>query len=104
MAHLQSGEIRTVRRLGLLHIQAEVFNPTDQDQQLTYRFKWFDEAGLVLGEEAWKPVVVHRKQKQYLQTVAPSPQVADFKIEMFNPEHNTPDDISSTPVRRSDNP
>ncbi|MBF0161774.1 MAG: YcfL family protein [Magnetococcales bacterium] len=90
MLDLQPGEIRVVRRNHLLHVQAEIINPTLQDQQISYRFRWVDAAGFVLDEEPWKPLLLHGKQRQYIRTVAPSPKAEDFRIEMHSPNNSTP--------------
>ena len=90
MLDLQPGEIRVVRRNNLLNVQAEVTNTTVKDQQMSYRFRWLDAAGFVLDEEAWKPLLLHGKQRQYIRTVAPTPQAVDFRIEMHSPNNTTP--------------
>ncbi|MBF0402244.1 MAG: YcfL family protein [Magnetococcales bacterium] len=90
MLDLQPGEIRVERRNHLLYIQAEVINPTLDDQSLSYRFRWLDASGLVLEEEAWKPLLLHGKQRQFIKTVAPTPQAVDFRIEMHAPNNSTP--------------
>ena len=90
MLDLQPGEIRVVRRNNLLHIQAEVINPTLDDQPLSYRFRWLDAAGFVLDEEAWKPLLLHGRQRQYINTVAPTPQAVDFRLELHSPNNTTP--------------
>lgn len=101
MVDLQPGEIRVVRRNGLLHIQAEVINPTLDDQPLSYRFKWLDAAGFVLDEEAWKPLLLHGKQRQYIKTVAPTPQAVDFRLELHAPHNTTPIELFAHPPKAS---
>lgn len=93
MNNLKPGEIRVGRRNNLLHIQAEVVNPTSSDEELFYRFKWLDASGfLAWDEEPWKPLLIHGQQKQYLRTVAPTPKAVDFRIEMHTKD-NTPVDL-----------
>ncbi|MBF0184738.1 MAG: YcfL family protein [Magnetococcales bacterium] len=100
MLEVQPGEIRVVRRNNLLHVQAEVINPTTQDQTVSYRFRWVDAAGFVLDEEAWKPLLLHGRQRQFLRTVAPSPKAEDFRLEMHAPNNAVPVDLSANQPRQ----
>ncbi|MBF0098816.1 MAG: YcfL family protein [Magnetococcales bacterium] len=100
MLDVQPVELRVVRRNNLLHVQAEVFNPTTQDQSVSYRFRWVDAAGFVLDEEAWKPLLLHGQQRQFLRTVAPAPQAVDFRLEMHAPNNSVPVDIAANQPRQ----
>ncbi|MGZ4957065.1 MAG: YcfL family protein [Methylobacter sp.] len=80
MLYLQVTDLRAVKRNHLLTVQAEINNSDSDNQQLYYRFKWLDANGFVVGEETWKPVLVYAYQKQTVTAVAPSPQVADFRL------------------------
>jgi uncharacterized protein YcfL len=88
MSYLQVTDLRAVKRNHLLTVQAEINNTDSDNQQLYYRFKWFDAAGFAIGgEEAWKPVLVYAYQKQTLSAVAPSPQATDFKLVVQSPDN-----------------
>ncbi len=78
---------KATRTNDLLRVQAEVLNEGSANQQLYYRFRWLDKEGFVVGgEEVWKPVIFYSNQKRILDTVAPTQDVEDFKIEMSTPK------------------
>jgi uncharacterized protein YcfL len=88
MSYLQVTDLRAVKRNHLLTVQAEINNTDSDNQQLYYRFKWFDASGFAIGgEEAWKPVLVYAYQKQTISAVAPSPQVTDFRMVVQSPDN-----------------
>lgn len=88
MSYLQVTDLRAVMRNHLLVVQAEINNPDSDNQQLYYRFKWFDANGFAVGgEEAWKPLLVYAYQKQTISAVAPSPQVMDFRLVVQSPDN-----------------
>jgi uncharacterized protein YcfL len=88
MSYLRVIGLRAVKRNHLLTVQAEINNADSDNQQLYYRFKWLDASGFeVGGEEAWKPVLVYAYQRQMLTGVAPSPQVADFRLVVQSPDN-----------------
>lgn len=87
MSYLQVTDLRAVKRNHLLTVQAEINNADSGNQQLYYRFKWLDANGFVVGEETWKPVLVYAYQKQTVTAVAPSPQVADFRLVVQSPDN-----------------
>ena len=81
MTDLQFTDLRGVKRNHLLAVQATVTNLSGDNQQLYYKFKWLDAKGFEIGgEEAWKPVLVYAYEKKLINSVAPSPQVSDFKV------------------------
>jgi len=87
MSYLQVSDLKAVKRNHLLVVQAEINNTDDDNQQLFYRFKWFDASGFALADEAWKPLVLYAYQKQTLSAVAPSPQATDFKLVVQSPDN-----------------
>jgi len=87
MSYLQVSDLKAVKRNHLLFVQAEITNTDDDNQQLFYRFKWFDASGFALADEAWKPLVLYAYQKQTLSAVAPSPQATDFKLVVQSPDN-----------------
>lgn len=88
MSYLQVTDLRAVKRNHLLTVQVEINNTDSDNQQLYYRFKWLDASGFTVGsEEPWKPVLVYAYQKQTLTAVAPSPQVADFRLVVQSPDN-----------------
>ncbi|MBI5938374.1 MAG: YcfL family protein [Betaproteobacteria bacterium] len=90
MKYLNVSSLKTVNRNGLLNIQAEITNDSASNQQLFYRFKWFDGNGFeVGGEEPWKPLTIYGKQRQNITTVAPMPQATDFRLVLQSPDNET---------------
>lgn len=88
MSYLQVTDLRAVKRNRLLTVQAEITNTDSDNQQLYYRFKWFDANGFAVGgEETWKPVLVYAYQKQTVTAVAPSPQATDFRMVVQSPDN-----------------
>ena len=77
-----------VRRQGpLLQIQSGIRNDSRSPQQLYYRMEWYDSDGFVVGEDAWKAEWIQGKAIKYLQLVAPSPKVQDFKLYLNSPDN-----------------
>lgn len=88
-------EIRATRRNGLLMIQATIVNTDNQSRHMRYRFRWIDTQGFDVGpEESWKPLVVHGKQSQRIQTIAPTPQATDFSLQIHADENDANPDSS----------
>jgi uncharacterized protein YcfL len=80
---LQVVDLRSQMRNDVMAVQAEVYNFSDRDARLYYRFRWIDSGGMQVGDgEVWKPMLFLGQQTQYLRGTAPSPKVADFMIEM----------------------
>ncbi len=80
--------IRVVKRNDFLNIQAELSNGSSSNQTLFYRFKWLDGSGFQTGgEEGWKTLVIYGKQRSTIQTVAPTMQAVDFRIELQSPNN-----------------
>lgn len=91
MTYLKVTELRQTVRNGLLTIQAEVTNRHTGQQTMYYRFRWLDETGFsVWGDEPWKPVLFHGRDKQLIQVVAPTPQATDFRLVVQSPENESP--------------
>jgi hypothetical protein len=97
MRYLQPGEIRVVRRPdGLLAVQVEVVNLTTGPQTMMYRWKWLDDNGFQVWEdETWKPLLIQGRERKMIQTLAPTPQAAEFRIEMHSPDNTIPVEFSS---------
>ncbi|MCX7205115.1 MAG: YcfL family protein [Proteobacteria bacterium] len=96
MKYLKLVTGRTAQRNGLLVVQVEMKNQDKGNQQLYYRFRWLDEAGLeVGGEEAWKPFKFIGLQKRTIESIAPVPNAVDFKMEV-----NSPDNTGAEPAAK----
>lgn len=89
MSCLQVSNIIGRKRNHLLALQADIYNPDLDNQQLFYRFKWLDSSGFVVGDdEAWQPLLVYAGQKQTINGLAPSPQATDFRILVSSPDNS----------------
>lgn len=88
MDNIKVESMRVVKRNDLLNIQTELSNTAVSQQVMFYRFKWLDASGFqVGGEETWKQLVIYGKERKSIQTVAPTPQAADFRIEVQSPNN-----------------
>jgi uncharacterized protein YcfL len=88
MLFLDVTDIRETIQNGLLHIQVEVDNKNRGNQQMFYRFKWLDAAGLVVWkDEPWKPLLIHGKQKFIFTTTAPTPKATDYRLQLQSPKN-----------------
>ena len=67
----------------MIVVQAELYNFSNHDARLYYRFRWIDAGGMQVGDgEVWKPLVFLGQQSQYIKGTAFGPQATDFLIEM----------------------
>ena len=74
-------EMRCLAQDGLLRIDVDIENDKSRNQQLEYRFVWFEPNGMSVGtEEPWKPLMLYPDEHRTLRTVAPSIQAQDFKL------------------------
>jgi uncharacterized protein YcfL len=71
------------RRAGqLLQGLAVLTSKTAKDQQLQYKFSWFDAQGYSLEDEgqSWKPVTLHGRQALQLVALAPNANAVRFEV------------------------
>jgi len=74
--------IRTVLRGGLLTVNATILNDGN-DSLVAYRFKWFSENGVIVGEEEpWKPLLVKEDASKDVLGIAPTADATSFKLEL----------------------
>lgn len=98
---VQVSQLMAARKDGLLNVQFELTNTTDRSQNLRYRFKWLDQQGFsVWGEEVWKPLTVHGRQKTLQRVMAPTREAADFRIEL-HADDNWGGDGKEVPVNNA---
>ena len=80
---MQVLDLKGQRRNDMLQVQAELYNNSNNDMQIYYRFRWLDENGFQIGDgEVWKPVVILGKQSLIMKGAALSPKAADFRLEL----------------------
>ena len=60
----------------------EVRNKSNFSWKFEYRFKWYDAAGIEIGVDstAWTPVAIMANETKSLQSLAPNPSAATFKL------------------------
>ncbi len=70
---------------GLLRIQAEIANTTSDYKNVNYRFEWFDKNGMLVESPSspWKDLTLEGGERRYVTGVAPSANVADFRLKLF---------------------
>ena len=88
MTYLRVSDLRATKRDGLLRIQAEITNTSNDNQQLYYRFTWLDQDGFSVWEdEPWKPLIVYGAQRQLINVVSPTFKAADFRLVLQSPDN-----------------
>lgn len=60
----------------------EVRNKSNFSWKFEYRFKWYDASGMEIGVDstAWTPVAIMANETKSLQSLAPNPTAATFKL------------------------
>lgn len=60
----------------------EVRNKSNFSWKFEYRFKWYDASGMEIGVDstAWTPVAIMANETKSLQSLAPNPSAATFKL------------------------
>lgn len=72
------------KRNDLLEAQITVQNTTSKDFQFEYMYRWLDKNGMEISSavSTWKPASISAKQKQMLNSIAPSRDVEDFMLDI----------------------
>jgi len=74
-------EMRCVMSEGILRIDIDLENEKARNQQVEYRFVWFEANGMsVSPEEAWKPLILYPDERRTIRTVSPGVSAEDFKL------------------------
>jgi len=72
-----------MRRTGdLLDVQVELTNLTGSDQNIQYKFAWYDEDNFEVEKDsgAWTPVLIHGNDKVTMNAVAPNSRASTYKL------------------------
>lgn len=72
-----------MRRTGdLLDVQVELTNLTGSDQNIQYKFAWFDDDNFEVDKDsrAWTPILIHGNDKVTMSAVAPNPRASTYKL------------------------
>lgn len=82
---------------GLLMVQLQLANLTNEMESVEYRFEWTDENGMLFQTPAsrWIPIKLKPRDSQLVQGIAPNPRVRDFifkvNIRRLTPNKNAND-------------
>lgn len=80
LANVEVLKVSCVSKDGILRVLVELQN-SGEERALSYRFDWFDEDGMIIGDqEAWKPVYVYADEIKIIRTVAPNWLATDTKF------------------------
>lgn len=74
-------ELRCVMNDGLLRIDIDLENDKSRNQQIEYRFFWYEANGMSAApDEAWKPLILYPDEKRTIRTLAPTVTAKDFSM------------------------
>ncbi|MGH8676858.1 MAG: YcfL family protein [Burkholderiales bacterium] len=74
-------EMRCVASDGLLRIDIDIENDKSRNQQIEYRFSWYQPNGMSAGpDEPWKPLILYPDERRTIRTLSPSISAQDFKL------------------------
>jgi uncharacterized protein YcfL len=74
-------EMRCVVQNDLLRVDVDLKNGDSDEQNVAYRFEWYESNGMSTGgEEAWKPLLLYPHDVRTIRTVAPNPGARDFNL------------------------
>lgn len=81
---LEFGNARTSTVNDRLLAQVSVTNQSSEEQNLQYRFNWYDAQGLEVdsGKSPWRHITVYGKETVTLQGVALNPDAENFRISL----------------------
>lgn len=80
---VQITKIRALQENNLLKVQVEVLNNRGTRDVLYYRVRWLDKNGMMIGHyDPWRAETFEGGQSSVVGFVAPSKQIADFRLEL----------------------
>jgi uncharacterized protein YcfL len=84
---VQVVEMRCTMSGDLMRIDAMLNNDSGKPKRVAYKFRWIDREGMrAAEEESWKPLLLYEKSNQLVETVAPTPKAADYKLIVMGQE------------------
>jgi len=87
LAHKVSfvGLNQTMTPGGLLKVQLELLNRKHSLQRFSYRFEWFDAAGMQINNVASPTVAdqIEGGESKFISAVAPTPACKDFRVKFI---------------------
>ncbi len=70
-----------VTEAGLLRIDIDLENDKRRNQQMEYRFFWYEPNGMSAApDEAWKPLILYADERRTISTLAPNVKAQDFSM------------------------
>lgn len=89
MQYVRVAGLKQVVRDGRLLLQIDFQNDDHERRTVAWRVRWLDDAGIqVWDDEAWKPELLHGRQRRLVQAVAPTPKASDFRVELHSPDNS----------------
>ncbi len=91
MTYIKVAAMRATERGGRLLVQVRLTNQDNKDRAMSYRFKWLDKDQFSVWEdEPWKPLLIHGAQSVDVQSLAPTTQATDFRVEVHAVDNSMP--------------
>jgi len=91
MTYIKVSAMRATERGGRMLVQVRFTNQDNNDRAMSYRFKWLDKDQFSVWEdEPWKPLLIHGAQSVEVQSLAPTTQAADFRVEVHAADNSMP--------------
>ncbi len=68
----------------LVKVQVEILNTRTTQRELSYKFEWYDDAGMLVDSpmSIWKPQTMLGGESVSLVSVAPNPRARDFRLKI----------------------
>lgn len=91
MTYIKVSALRATERNGRMLVQVRFTNQDNNDRSMSYRFKWLDKDQFSVWEdEPWKPLLIHGAQSVEVQSLAPTTQATDFRVEVHAADNSMP--------------
>ncbi len=91
MTYIKVSAMRATERGGRMLVQVRFTNQDNRDRAMSYRFKWLDKDQFSVWEdEPWKPLLIHGAQSVDVQSLAPTTQATDFRVEVHAVDNSMP--------------
>jgi len=64
----------------LLHVAVDIKNHKQEQYELEYRFRWFDDTGFEVDSTPWLPLTLNAMEYKTIQGIAHTPRAESFKF------------------------
>jgi uncharacterized protein YcfL len=77
-------DMKMRRTGGLLEVQVTLANQTGSDQNVQYRFAWFDDDNFEVDKDAgaWTALLMHGNELKTMNAIAPNPRASTYKLQV----------------------